>query len=204
MRIFKKLKNRYLDIYLTSSRGNIGQSIRISFIQIILIGLAVLVIFIFLIVNLSNNNAYIYIDDYIKSKRLSDSLEISLINPIGEEQYFVSKAIGKEHKGVDISIKLRSEIVAPSDAVVLYVGNDSTYGNSIILSHKNNFYTFYGHLDTIFVKSHQFIKIGELLGLVGETGNASGPHLHFEIWDELGALDPRKIITEFKERDVTQ
>ena len=69
---------------------------------------------------------------------------------------------------------------------------------------KNNFYTFYGHLDTIFVKSHKLVKQGELIGVVGQTGYSTGPHLHFEIWDEWRIRDPRILIKELEGRDVTQ
>ena len=96
------------------------------------------------------------------------------------------------------------KIHASATGTVMHSGYDDIYGKIIILVHKNNFYTFYGHLDSIFVKKHNFVKNNEIIGLVGETGKTSGPHLHFEIWNELETKDPRLLINELKERDVTQ
>ena len=108
------------------------------------------------------------------------------------------------HKGIDIVAEKGSNVHASYSGKVIHLGQDDIYGKIIVLAHKNNFYTFYGHLDSIFVKKHDFVKNNEIIGLVGETGKTSGPHLHFEIWDELETKDPRLLINELKERDVTQ
>ena len=136
---------------------------------------------------------------------VSDSLEIDyFINPIKSDLFIISKGLEEDHKGIDIVAEKGTFVSSSSIGTILYIGFDKKYGNSILIAHKNNFYTFYGHLDTIFVKSHKLVKQGELIGLVGETGYSTGPHLHFEIWDEWEVRDPRKLIKELKGRDVTQ
>ncbi|MAV65305.1 MAG: hypothetical protein CMG00_08970 [Candidatus Marinimicrobia bacterium] len=209
MKFFRKFIYQYLDIYVNSSKAQFSRSFRISYPRIFFIILFIFGSFLFLVVQfifLNFDYSIADIDNYINEKRLeSETRMIELSSPIKQsKQYFISKSITGNHNGVDISVKLKTEIFSSADGKVIYIGDDKVFGKNIILSHKNNFYTFYGHLDTIFVKSHQFVKDKELIGLAGETGNASGPHLHFEIWDDLGVLDPNVIITEFKERDVTQ
>ena len=148
------------------------------------------------------------INEYIENKMSQsinlDSLSIDFINPIQSDLFVISKGINSDHKGVDIVTERGSRVSASSIGSILYVGFDEKYGKSVLISHKNNFYTFYGHLDTIFVKSHNLIKKGELIGTVGETGYSTGPHLHFEIWHELEVKDPRILIKELRERDVTE
>ena len=87
----------------------------------------------------------------------------------------------------------------------MHSGYDDIYGKIIILVHKNNFYTFYGHLDSIFVKRLDFVSENDIIGLVGETGEATAPHLHFKVWNELsGFKNPMLLIEELEERDVTE
>ena len=206
IRIFKKK----LDIHVTSSSTRIAKSFQISFI----LGISVLSIISFLILYFiidvfsSKTISDIEINEYIENKMSQsinlDSLSIDFINPIQSDLFVISKGINSDHKGVDIVTERGSRVSASSIGSILYVGFDEKYGKSVLISHKNNFYTFYGHLDTIFVKSHNLIKKGELIGTVGETGYSTGPHLHFEIWHELEVKDPRILIKELRERDVTE
>ena len=134
-----------------------------------------------------------------------DSLSIDFINPIQSDLFVISKGIDSNHKGVDIVAEKGSMVSASSMGSILYVGFDKKYGNSVLISHKNNFYTFYGHLDSIFVKRLDFVSENDVIGLVGETGEATGPHLHFKIWNELsGYKNPMLLIEELEERDVTE
>tara|TARA_B100001142_G_scaffold179351_1_gene178880 strand:- start:135 stop:644 length:510 start_codon:yes stop_codon:yes gene_type:complete len=148
------------------------------------------------------------IDEYINSKFSSDSLivreSINFTNPISKKHFYVSQGLKDNHKGIDIVTEKGANVHASYAGKVVHSGHDNIYGEIIILAHKNNFYTFYGHLDSIFVKKHNFIKNNEIIGLVGETGQTSGPHLHFEIWNDWEISDPRLLINELKERDVTK
>ena len=208
------MRNRFLEIHFSSSRGRIANSFKLSLLSIIIISSILFSSLIFLLVStiiyfsypgMTSQNQ---IDEYINSKFSSDSLivrsSVNFINPISKKHFYVSQGLKSNHKGIDIVTEKGANVHASYAGKVVHSGYDSIYGEIIILAHKNNFYTFYGHLDSIFVKKHNFIKNNEIIGLVGETGQTSGPHLHFEIWNDREISDPRLLINELKERDVTK
>ena len=133
------------------------------------------------------------VDKYIKDRLSFSGSSINFADPIKNENAIISQGVKKGHHGIDIASELGDNVYAASTGQVVYTGDDSVYGNIIILSHQNNFYTFYGHLDTILVDTHNFVKSGDILGYVGESGIAKGPHLHFEIWNNDGFVDPLKM-----------
>lgn len=85
------------------------------------------------------------------------------------------------HWGIDIVAAWGNQIVAPADGFVLKIRNDKYYGNSITLSHGLGVTTLYGHLSKIAVREGQKVKRGDVIGNVGATGKALGPHLHYEV-----------------------
>lgn len=85
------------------------------------------------------------------------------------------------HKGFDISAKKGEAVYAAAAGIVNYVGTSPTLGNFIMIKHKYNFITKYGHLSKILVHKNQFVKKGDLIGEVGNTGLSTGPHLHYEV-----------------------
>ena len=195
-----KMYDRYLELHLSSSRGRLAKSIKIYFFPLILIILVVLSILttliIFTIFYFKSIDELIYskdVDNYIKDKLGVSKSNLNFVNPIENSDAIISQGIKKGHHGIDIASELKDDIYASATGKVLYTGIDSIYGNIIILSHQNNFYTFYGHLDTILVDPHNFVKSGDIIGLVGESGIAKGPHLHFEVWGENGFKDPLKM-----------
>lgn len=85
------------------------------------------------------------------------------------------------HTGVDLSASPGTPVKAANGGVVIFAGwNSWGYGNTIVLSH-GPFTTLYGHLSSINVGCGQIVNAGQVIGGVGNTGNSSGPHLHFEI-----------------------
>ena len=86
---------------------------------------------------------------------------------------------GRMHKGLDI-VGNRS-IMAADNGTVEFVGKKTGYGNCIIINHNNGFETLYGHLKSFKVKKGQVVSKGDVIGIMGETGDATGIHLHFEI-----------------------
>ena len=211
------MRNRFLEVHLNSSSGRIARSFKIPKITFFLLIGILSCIFIFMFVStiilFSNSQDYQYanisrkeIDEHFSSKinKESPNIEINFISPIASDHFYISKEFDNSyHQGVDIISKKGSDVRASAIGSVIYSGNDDTYGKIIILAHKNNFYTFYGHLDTSFVKRHDFITKNELIGLVGETGQATGPHLHFEIWDEWSFRDPLALIESLKKKNLT-
>jgi len=85
------------------------------------------------------------------------------------------------HAGIDIGGPTGTNIVAAESGRVSYAGYMRGFGNVIVLSHDGGYSTVYGHNSVNLVKKGQYVKRGSVIGKVGRTGNATGPHLHFEI-----------------------
>ena len=85
------------------------------------------------------------------------------------------------HEGIDITNELGTPVVAPADGKVSFVGLKGSYGNVIEIQHRGGIITLYGHLNEIRVKVGQDIKRWDVIATVGNTGNSTGPHLHYEI-----------------------
>ena len=85
------------------------------------------------------------------------------------------------HYGLDIATNMGNPIYATADGTVIQVNTDKMSGKSILINHGNNVATGYLHLDTFLVREGQRIRRGDIIGLVGRTGKALGPHLHYEI-----------------------
>ncbi len=110
--------------------------------------------------------------------------------------YRIDPFTGKRafHKGIDISARRGTPIIAPADGIVTKAGKTKGYGNSVVISHQNNITTRYGHLKDIFVKKGQRVKRGDVIGTVGNTGRSTGPHLHFEILVNGKPVNPKDYI----------
>jgi len=85
------------------------------------------------------------------------------------------------HAGIDIGGPSGTNIVAAESGRVSYAGYMRGFGNVIVLGHDGGYSTVYGHNSVNLVKKGQYVKKGSVIGKVGRTGNATGPHLHFEI-----------------------
>jgi len=96
------------------------------------------------------------------------------------------------HSAVDFAGSLGNAIYATDAGVVVYAGwNDWGYGNLIILDHGNGWQSLYGHLSQVNVSCGQSVGQGDVIGLMGSTGNSTGPHLHFELMNTtLGKVNP--------------
>jgi len=98
------------------------------------------------------------------------------------------------HRGIDFGAPLGTPIVAAKAGRVEVADFMDGYGLTVILRHPTTQQTLYGHMSQVFVKPGEVVKKGQLLGLVGSTGNSTGPHLHFEVHEMTSegwvALDP--------------
>ncbi|MDZ4661870.1 MAG: M23 family metallopeptidase [Pseudomonadota bacterium] len=106
-------------------------------------------------------------------------------------------SLGKRrpHLGIDISAPRGSSIRASHDGHVVYAGNGfKGYGKMIIVDLDGHWATLYSHLSRISVKNGQKIERGQILGIIGRSGNATGIHLHFEIRRDKQATDPLKYL----------
>lgn len=85
------------------------------------------------------------------------------------------------HGGIDLAAEQGSDVFASMDGEVIFKGKQGGYGNLIILKHSLGYETRYGHLFDFNINIGQKVKKGQKIGEVGQTGRATGPHLHFEI-----------------------
>jgi murein DD-endopeptidase MepM/ murein hydrolase activator NlpD len=101
----------------------------------------------------------------------------------------------RAHKGVDMAAPTGTRVKASGDAVVDFVGRKGGYGNVIVLKHKSGVSTVYGHLSRFAEGLRRGIKVsqGEIIGFVGMTGVATGPHLHYEFLLNGQHRDPMKV-----------
>lgn len=98
------------------------------------------------------------------------------------------------HLGNDLAAAQGTDVVAAADGVVRYAGVHSSYGNYLRILHENGDETLYAHLQYLFVHTGQIVFAGECLGTVGRTGNATGPHLHFELLHKGIRYDPTEAL----------
>lgn len=107
---------------------------------------------------------------------------------------------GRMHKGVDLAVAEGTPVYAAEVGTVYNVSHSSSgYGNCIIVYHGEQggieYYTRYAHLsDTLDAYVGKQVKRGEKIALSGNTGNSTGPHLHFEILENLNAVDPTNFL----------
>jgi len=99
----------------------------------------------------------------------------------------------ENHLGVDISAPLGNRIIAPADGTVIFAGQRAGYGNIIVIDHKFGFTTRYAHLQRMDVKVGQHVSRSDTIGYVGHSGRTTGPHLHYEVWQNGRCLNPIKF-----------
>ncbi len=98
------------------------------------------------------------------------------------------------HKGLDIAAKTGTPIKAAADGKIKYADTMSGYGNLIIIDHGNGITTYYGHCSKLYKKEGQKVKAGDVIAAVGNTGNSTGSHLHFEIRKNGVYVNPAKYL----------
>jgi murein DD-endopeptidase MepM/ murein hydrolase activator NlpD len=121
--------------------------------------------------------------------------------PLDEAGYITRGQIGtgtrdEAHPGVDIAVPVGSVVRASGGATVLQTGEDPEYGSFVLLQHPEGYQTMYGHLSRSAVGANQAVQAGEVVGLSGNSGRSSAPHLHFEIRLEGRSLDPLTLVKE--------
>lgn len=132
--------------------------------------------------------------------------KLASIPSIIPSQGFISSRFGyrmspftgskRQHKGLDIAAAVGTKIIAPADGKVVFADRDGAYGLCVEIDHGNGIKTRYAHMSKISVKVGNTIKRGGLVGLVGNTGRSTGPHLHYEIMVNGVHTDPLAYIVE--------
>src|SRR5688572_23050521 len=98
---------------------------------------------------------------------------------------------GTFHYGIDLAAPMRTPEYAAMDGVVLRAGSASGFGLAVYILHENGDVTVYGHMDEILVEPGQYVEAGETIALLGNRGQSTGPHLHFEVHE--GGEDGQRI-----------
>lgn len=98
---------------------------------------------------------------------------------------------GHWHSGIDLAAAGGTPVAATLPGTVTVIVSATGYGLHVVIDHGGGLSSLYGHLDTVVVASGDDVTAGQMIGTVGSTGNATGPHLHFEIRRDGIAEDPR-------------
>lgn len=100
------------------------------------------------------------------------------------------------HPGIDISAPYGNKVIATADGVVQSAGRQVGYGKMVMLRHRFGIATLYGHLSRVTVSRNQEVKKGDVIGYVGSTGRATGPHVHYEVRLNGRPLDPMRFLRD--------
>jgi murein DD-endopeptidase MepM/ murein hydrolase activator NlpD len=115
---------------------------------------------------------------------------------------FVTRGVGSgqeygaAHPGLDIAVPEGTEVRAAGGGLVVEVNENPEYGKMVRLAHPQGYETLYGHLSQVNVRQGDRIPIGTVLGLSGNTGRSTAPHLHFEVRRNNATVDPMTLIQQ--------
>lgn len=98
------------------------------------------------------------------------------------------------HTGIDIGLPYGSAVLATGDGIVLGSGWQPSYGWSVLIQHAEGYHSLYAHLSKTLVEVGDTVAVADLVGLSGNSGNSTGPHLHYEIWKDGRVLNPRPLM----------
>lgn len=101
---------------------------------------------------------------------------------------------GRHHDGIDLANDIGTPIRAARSGRVTYSGWSSGYGRLIMIEHDQGYTTFYGHLNESLVESGDYVKAGQSIAYMGNSGNSTGPHLHFEVRKNGTPINPYNVL----------
>ncbi len=119
--------------------------------------------------------------------------------PISHDVAEISSSYGaprgrSTHRGIDLSAPAGTPVRATADGRVIFAGRSGSFGRLVVIDHGNGWETRFAHLKRIKVEKGKKVRRGALVGTVGKSGNASGPHLHYEIRLQDRPVDPRPMM----------
>lgn len=149
--------------------------------------------------------------DVLSSMFIDKELQADL-DPVGWplKGGYVSSRFGKRidpftkrvtfHAGVDIASPKGTPFIAMADGIVTYSGKRAGYGNLVEIDHGNGRSTRYGHASALLVAKGDYVKKGQKIGLVGNTGRSTGSHLHFEVLNSGKQVNPKQYLAKLAKR----
>ena len=108
-----------------------------------------------------------------------------------------------DHSGIDVAAQAGDPVIAAASGMVIFSNYTSDMGNLVIVGHGDDYYTIYAHNQVNLVEQRQWVRRGDPIALVGNTGTSMGPHLHFEIWKQSRSIDPRQLIDLYRKQDIS-
>jgi murein DD-endopeptidase MepM/ murein hydrolase activator NlpD len=123
----------------------------------------------------------------------------TVLSPFGVRR-FINNAPRSPHTGIDLRAKAGTPVLASSDGIVAMTSDLFFAGKAVFLDHGMGIITMYFHLSEIHVKEGEKVTQGQILGRVGQTGRASGPHLHWGVRIHGSRIDPLSLVHVFKEK----
>jgi len=151
---------------------------------------------------LTDNEKYSLYDEYLS--RLVNSVAFtpmgyprlsSITSVFGYRSDPFDSENAEYHPGIDFKGAKGDPVHVTADGKVVFTGWKGGYGNCIIVQHKNDFQTLYGHLSHINVIDGQSVTTGDVIGKVGSTGRSTGTHLHYEVRKNGKPINPVKFLT---------
>lgn len=145
--------------------------------------------------NLEYNELTLQEDEYIEAEQEAKE-EDNFIKPLtnGAITSYFGMRYGKLHTGIDIADNTGTEIYASKSGNVIYSGWSNGYGKLVIVQHCDGYETYYAHCSSILVSVGDYVEQGQIIAKVGMTGNATGPHVHFEIRINGSPVNPYSYI----------
>lgn len=129
----------------------------------------------------------------------ADSVQAAVPNawPLIARGFVTREHLGRipgQHPGIDIAVPEGSYVRAAGSGVVAQAGEDPVYGKYVRIRHGGGFESVYGHASELLVQENDPVERHEVIALSGNTGTSTAPHLHFEIWRNGEAIDPRTLV----------
>ncbi|MDQ3206161.1 MAG: peptidoglycan DD-metalloendopeptidase family protein [Pseudomonadota bacterium] len=100
------------------------------------------------------------------------------------------------HKGLDFHANTGDPVLSVADGVVSYADTRSGYGKVVEIDHGNGYVTRYAHNSRLTRKVGELVRAGQEIAKAGSTGRSTGPHVHFEVWENGRVVDPRAFLDE--------
>ncbi len=121
-------------------------------------------------------------------------LDGNITSPFGERKNPFDNTVTEKHTGIDIDTNITTDVFSSESGEIKKSGFDERFGNYIIIQHNDIYSTCYAHLEGALVKEGEKVEKGQKIGIAGETGRATGKHLHFEIRKDEERVDPQKYL----------
>jgi len=151
------------------------------------------------------NNAKIKLLKFINTSTVNKTSDIPCIMPVQEDKIQTTSGYGwrtnpklkikQFHTGIDLKASEGTSVLATADGTVIkceYSDEINSFGKTIFIKHNTKYSTFYAHLSEIKVKNGDQVKQGMIIGLVGNSGLSTGPHLHYEVFKDGKNTDPKE------------